>query len=831
MHDPAETRPGQGREAAQVGEPGAQLRLGSTGQVCERAERALDHVRRVPRLPGEVGVLPPEGALSLVDLAEPGLAQPAGQPRSGVTPPRGGHALDHRAEERLERRRRRLGAARAVVHLDRGDPTAGNEHAPGLAERRRRLGEVLEEPHGPDVVERPVRERERERVGLEQGRLDTGLLEMPARVVELRGLDVDPVETDAGELLSQHGQHGAHAAADLEEPRPGLEGRAVRDEPVPPVLCLLDESLLLARAVPMDVLAHERVNAERARFHPRDAPPEGAKRGSLTGHIVTPMPVADRAERARGSFERRRWSEAFAELSAAHDESGLDVEDLERLAAAAYMVGREEACQDAWTAAHHAWLRRGEVERAARCAFWQALGLFFRGDLAPAMGWVARGGRLLEDSRGDSVERAWLRMLKALPLLFEGDADAACPSFVEAAEMADRFADADASMFARLGHGYSLILQGRVAEGMALLDEAMVAVTADEVAPILAGIAYCQVIALCQSAFDLRRAREWTEALTRWCDSQPGLVPFRGNCLVHRCEIFQLQGAWTDALDSARRACEWLAGPPAWDMLGSAHYQLAEIQRLRGELAEAEESYRQASLAGRDPEPGMSLLRLAQGRVDLARAAIRRALEETEDPLARSRLLPAYVEVMLRADDVAAARAATDELVEIAAGVDAPYLSALAAHASGAVLLAEGDQRAALTKLRSAYSSWRELEAPHEAARVRVLVGLACRELGDGATATLEFEAARRSLEDLGARPDLERLARLADSPRPGGLSRRESEVLSLVSAGKTNRQIAAELVISEKTVARHMSNIFAKLGLSSRTEATAWAYEHGLAR
>ncbi len=335
------------------------------------------------------------------------------------------------------------------------------------------------------------------------------------------------------------------------------------------------------------------------------------------------------------------------DLSAAHREGQLDVEDLERLAVSAYMVGRDDACEEAWIAAHHAWLRRGEAERAARCAFWQALGLFFRGDLAPAMGWVSRGGRLLEESRRDCVEHAWLRMLNALPRLFEGDADV-YSSFVEAGEIAERVADPDASMFARLGRGYSLILQGRVAEGMALLDEVMVSVTADEVAPMLAGIAYCQVIALCQAVFDLRRAREWTEALTRWCDSQPDIVPFRGNCLVHRCEILQLQGAWTHALESARRACEWLAGPPTWDALGSAYYQLAEIQRLRGELEEAEESYRRASLAGRDPEPGMSLLRLAQGRIDLALPAIRRALDEAQEPVARSRLLPACVEVAAR---------------------------------------------------------------------------------------------------------------------------------------------------------------------------------------
>jgi DNA-binding NarL/FixJ family response regulator len=325
---------------------------------------------------------------------------------------------------------------------------------------------------------------------------------------------------------------------------------------------------------------------------------------------------------------------------------------------------------------------------------------------------------------------------------------------------------------------------------------------------------------------------EWTEALTRWCDSQPDLVPFRGNCLVHRCEIFQIQGAWTDALDSARRACEVLAGPPAWDVLGSAYYQLGEIQRLRGELPAAEESYRQASVAGRDPEPGMSLLHLAQGRTDLAFRAIRRALDEAEDPIARSRLLPAAVEVMLEVEDVDAARAAADELAGIAARLDAAYLNALADEAAGAVLLAEGDPRVALTKLRAAQRSWRDLKAPHRAARVRVLIGLACRGLGDDASAELEFEAARGTLAELGAGPDRERLARLAGaSPPAWPLSRREREVLTLLAAGKTNRGIATELFISEKTVARHVSNIFTKLGLSSRAEATAYAYKHGVVR
>lgn len=543
------------------------------------------------------------------------------------------------------------------------------------------------------------------------------------------------------------------------------------------------------------------------------------------------MTISGREERARVSFERRLWDDAFAGLSAARRDRDLDVEDLERLAIAAWMVGREQACEEAWIAAHRVRLERGEPERAARCAFSLALGLFFRGDRAPAQGWVARGARLLEQGRGDCAEQAWLKIFEALPRLFGGKSDVG-PTFVEAGEVADRFGDADASTFARLCRGYAILLQGRHGEGMELLDEVMVSVTANEVSPMLAGIAYCQVITLCRTVFDLRRAREWTEALTRWCDSQPGLVAFRGHCLVHRCEIFQLLGAWTEALDSARQACESLAGPPAWDTLGSAHYQLGEIQRLRGELGEAEQSYRKASLAGRDPEPGMSLLHMARGRLDLALPSIRRALDERHDRLARCHLLPAAVQILLEGKDTAAARIAADELAATAAELDSEYLNALAADGSGAVLLAEGDAKAALAKLRAAQRSWRDLKAPHPEACTRLLIGSACQAQGDAAGARLEFEAAQIALERLHALPDLVRLRRLTgSSPREGPLSRREGEVLQLVAAGKTNRVIAADLFISEKTVARHLNNIFTKLQLSSRAEATAYAFKHGLVR
>jgi DNA-binding CsgD family transcriptional regulator len=535
----------------------------------------------------------------------------------------------------------------------------------------------------------------------------------------------------------------------------------------------------------------------------------------------------------RRSYERWAWRAAYEALSAADRETPLDPEDLERLAISAFLVGEEEVCVAVTTRAHHECLQREDVPRAARCAFWMSFSLLLRGEVAPAAGWVSRGQQLLDEGQHDCVERGLLLVPTALHHLLTGDPSAALRLCSDALAIGERFGDQDLIAFGRLGRGQALVLGGEQQSGVEEFDVVMAGVTAGEVSAVVSGVVYCAVIEMCQMIFDVRRAKEWTAALTRWCTAQPDLVPFRGQCLVHRAEILQFNGEWTDALDEATRACEQLSRPPGHPAVGSALYRVAELQRLRGDAAGAERTYGAASAHGRDPQPGLALLRLAQGRTADAASAIRRAAEEAADPITRSHLLVAFVEIMLAARDIGSARAAAEELAGIAGDVDVPVLRAASASASGLVRLAEGDARAALAMLRSAWTTWRDLEAPYEAAKVRRAVGVACRELGDHDGATLELQAAGRVFGELGAVDDLaavETLLRPAAAVA-SGLSPRERQVLTLVATGMTNRAIAGELVVSEKTVARHVANIFTKLGVSSRSAATAYAYEHGLAQ
>jgi DNA-binding NarL/FixJ family response regulator len=540
---------------------------------------------------------------------------------------------------------------------------------------------------------------------------------------------------------------------------------------------------------------------------------------------------AEPLERGRRAFAAQAWTEALESLAAADRGRSLGVEDLERLATAAHMLARTDDATRAWERAHQVAVREGDLPRAVRHAFHLVMGFGQRGEVAQAGGWFARASGLVEEIGPDCVERGYLLIPQALRALDSGDPSGAFTFFDEAAAIAARFNDPELSTLGRLGRGQCLIALGETARGVALLDEAMVAVTAGEVSPINAGIVYCAAIEAFQAIFDLRRAQEWTTALSRWCDDQPDLVPFRGRCLVYRAELMQFHGLWQEAIAEAGRAADWLSRPPPEPAIGEAYYQQAELHRLRGEDDEAEQDYRAASQWGRRPDPGLALLRLAQGDVDAAAASIRRAIDEA-DEFSRPRLLEPCVEIMLAARDGAAARVAANELAALAIRFDATLPRAIASRADGTVRLAEGDARGALATLRRAWELWLDLEAPYESARVRVQIAMACRAVGDSDTAELELAAARAVFNDLGAVRDVARVDGLvarADAVRDSGLSRREIEVLRLVAEGRTNREIATELGISERTVDRHVSNVFSKLGVSSRAAATAYAYEHRL--
>jgi DNA-binding CsgD family transcriptional regulator len=524
------------------------------------------------------------------------------------------------------------------------------------------------------------------------------------------------------------------------------------------------------------------------------------------------------------------WREAYDAFAAADSERTLGAADLERFADVAHLVGRTADRDAISLRAHQAFLDDGDAEGAARTAFWLGFGLFTGGEGARANGWLARAQRVLDDAGCDCVVRGHLLLPQGMRLIGTRPSESLA-LFEQAVECGRRFNDTSLVMHARLGVARSLIRLDRVDEGVALLDEVMVAVTAGEVSHLTVGVIYCSVIDACHEIFDMRRAQEWTDALARWCAAQPDLVAFQGACLINRAVLLQLSGAWSDALDEARRACKWLADPPGHPAAGGAHYRAAELLRIRGELALAESEYQTANEHGRDPHPGLAMIWVAQGRTDAAATTIRRLLGERQDARRRVHRLDAGVVVLLAADDVEPASAAATELSTFASRVGAPYLMASAARGRGAVALARGDASAALVDLGEALAGWRALGAPFEGARTRVLIALAHRALGDEDTAALELAAARRAFEELGASPDVARVDALAKVGRAssGELTDREEEVLALVAGGKTNRAIATTLGISEKTVARHVSNIFMKLGLPNRAAATAYAYEHKL--
>jgi DNA-binding CsgD family transcriptional regulator/tetratricopeptide (TPR) repeat protein len=537
-------------------------------------------------------------------------------------------------------------------------------------------------------------------------------------------------------------------------------------------------------------------------------------------------------ERGRQAYLTFAWREAYESLSRADQKAPLAGEDLELLATSVYMLGREDEWMQTLERACQRYSDAGILLPAARCAFWIGTHLATRGEMGPATGWLGRAQRLVERDGSECVEQAYMLLPVAFQHEAAGDYEGAAATAAAAAEAGERFGDAELFALAVHVQGDMLVRNGRVREGLGLLDEAMVAVTAGGVSPIATGIVYCGVILACEEVYEVRRAQEWTAALTGWCEQQPDLLAFTGRCLVHRAQIMQLHGAWRDALEEAERAGRRFEEAMNRAAAAKACYLRGEVHRLRGEFAQADEAYREASQHGFEAQPGWALLQLARGNADAAAAAIRRVLGETTEPLRRAGLLPAYVAILVSVGDVDEARSACKELGELAEEYESALLLAMAAQALGTVELAAADPGAALLSLRQALRAWLELEAPHEAACTRVLVGQACQALGDQDAFAMELEAARSVFVELGAAPDLARVDKLTggvDTDARHGLTPRELEVLRLVATGKSNREIAGSLVISEHTVARHVQNIFTKLGVPSRTAAGAFAFEHDL--
>jgi DNA-binding CsgD family transcriptional regulator len=536
-------------------------------------------------------------------------------------------------------------------------------------------------------------------------------------------------------------------------------------------------------------------------------------------------------ERGREEYQRHDWAAAYASLLAADRAAALGVEDLDRLAWAAELSGDVEAFLKATERIYEVHLAEGASRAAAKAAFWVGFRAMSLGEAGRANAWLGRAQRLVEGESSECAEQGFLLLPVAFRHHLAGQLEPALAVAGEAAAIGDRVGDEDLSAFGRTIQGRALVRLGQIDRGMALLDESMLAATANRLSPVFTGLIYCTVIASCQRVYAIERAREWTAALSVWCESEPRAVAFQGPCLIHRAELLQIGGAWPEAIEEARHAHSRVR-PGDRSARSDARYQEGEIHRLRGAYEEAERCFKEASAHGHEPQPGLALLRLGDGQREAAQSAIRRVVAETHDPLSEAKLLPAAIEIHLAVGDVASAREACARLDEIAARFATEVLGALAAHGRGRIHLAEGDAQAALGPLRRAFWVWQKVGAPYLAARVRVDLARACQALGDGEGARMELEVARAVFEELGAGPDVAALGTLPGAPAakpPHGLTQRELQVLRLVAAGQTNKLIARQLFLSEKTIDRHVSNIFVKVNVGSRAAATAWAYEHHL--
>ena len=564
------------------------------------------------------------------------------------------------------------------------------------------------------------------------------------------------------------------------------------------------------------------VSVRRLGFWVAESPLEG----TAPKH-ASPRGVVRNGRRSGAGGQVAEWEETFEALTARDASETLGAAELEALGEAAWWLSRLPDCISARERSVAAYAADGHPREAALVALRLFYTFSVRGESPIASGWLRRATRLLE-GEPDGVEQGELALAEARVARARGDADGELASAQRAIALGRRFGEPDLVALGRYVEGRLLVRQGAVHDGMATLDEAMLSAMQGELGPMATGQVYCNVIAACQELGDLRRAGEWTEALRGWCESQPASV-FPGLCRAHRAEVLRARGAWDEAEREALQASQDLIeSMPAF--ASEALYQLGEVQRQRGDLDAAEQTFRRANELGHEPQPGLALVRLARGNAAAAAASIRRALRQEPNRLRRARLLSAQVEIAIAIDDLPAATDAAGELAEIAGEYGSATLEAAAALARGRVELAAGEAPAALAPLRRAWELWLAADCPFEAAETRRAEGLACREVGDADGAELALASSRAAFEQLGAKAEARRTAEeLGAKPSVAGLTAREVEVLRLVAAGKSNREIAAELYLSVKTVARHLSNIFYKIGVSSRTAATAFAYEHRL--
>ncbi|HEX6233547.1 MAG TPA: LuxR C-terminal-related transcriptional regulator [Jiangellaceae bacterium] len=521
--------------------------------------------------------------------------------------------------------------------------------------------------------------------------------------------------------------------------------------------------------------------------------------------------------------------EVYAALATA-DPNELSTEQLERLAEAAFWLGRPRETISARQKAYAKHRDAGDVKKATRTAWLLFHNYFDLDETAAASGWLQRAHRHAK-TISDQVESGYVALADCTWAHYQGELESALTYAVQATETGRHFTDRDLEALGLTGQGLVLVTRGDIAAGLDRMDEAMVAVLSDELSAFATGWVYCVLLYTCHELGDVRRAAEWTDLAVQWCEQHGQESWYPGLCRLHQCEVKSWLGEWIAAEAQAVRATEELA--PFGDYLvADGQYVTGEIRRRKGDYKAADEAFRRAHQLGRDPQPGLALLFLAQGDAERAAAALRVAVNAGSGmPLRQAQLLAAHVRAELERGELDNAATSADRLGQLAEQTGSRLLQAMAGVANGAVLLGRGDAQRALSVLKEACMISRELSCPYETAETRVLVGLAARQLGDEATATLELEAARATFAALGAAPDVAHVdALLAKDPQPpGGLTAREAEVLRLVSVGKSNREIAAELFISEHTVARHLSNIFRKIGVTSRSAATSFAHEHDL--